>query len=96
MFTASTMWPLPSPSTHLGVSSSIPGATRLHSILGGDTSDSPLAYMMFDAGFRSKLASLANSISEEVQEQHKELYQPGTAKEVFGAWGIAGGATDDW
>ena len=52
--------------------------------------------MMYDAGFRSKLASLANSISEEVQEQHKEQYQPGTAKEVFGAWGIAGGATDDW
>ena len=52
--------------------------------------------MTFDAGIRSKLASLANSISEEVQEHHQELYQPGTAKEVFGAWGIAGGATDDW
>ena len=96
MFTASTMWPLPSPSTHLGVSLSIPGATRLHSILEGDTSASPLTCMTFDAGIRSKLASLANSISEEVQEHHQELYQPGTAKEVFGAWGIAGGATDDW
>ena len=51
---------------------------------------------MYNSGFRSKLASLANSISEEVKDHHQELYQPGTAKEVFGAWGIAGGATDDW
>ena len=42
------------------------------------------------------MASLAHSISDAVQDQHEELYQPGTAKEVFGAWGIAGGATDDW
>ena len=46
--------------------------------------------------YRSKLASLAKSISDEVKEHHEEVYQPGTAKEVFGAWGIAGGATDDW
>ena len=25
-----------------------------------------------------------------------ERYQPGTAREVFGLWGLAGGATDDW
>ena len=51
---------------------------------------------MHDNDFRSKLASLAKSISDEVKEHHEEVYQPGTAKEVFGAWGIAGGATDDW
>ena len=25
-----------------------------------------------------------------------ERYEPGTAREVFGLWGLAGGATDDW
>ena len=52
--------------------------------------------IVHDYIFRGKLASLAKSISDEVKENHQEVYQPGTAKEVFGAWGIAGGATDDW
>ena len=31
-----------------------------------------------------------------VQAKDGERYRPGTAREVFGLWGLAGGATDDW
>lgn len=72
----------------------VAAAISIHSF--GSVLIYPWGYKTAQHPRRSKLASLANSISEEVQEHHQELYQPGTAKEVFGAWGIAGGATDDW
>ena len=31
-----------------------------------------------------------------MRKEHGVIYTPGTAKEVFGLWGLAGGATDDW
>ena len=45
---------------------------------------------------RVPLASLANEISQAILSRTGERYEPGTAREVFGLWGLAGGATDDW
>ena len=45
---------------------------------------------------RVPLASLANDISQAIFSRTGERYEPGTAREVFGLWGLAGGATDDW
>ena len=45
---------------------------------------------------RASLSSLASSISSAVLREQGVRYTPGTAREVFGLWGLAGGATDDW
>jgi len=45
---------------------------------------------------RVPLASLANDMSQAIFSRTGERYEPGTAREVFGLWGLAGGATDDW
>jgi len=45
---------------------------------------------------KTMLSTMANHIRNEVQKVTGEHYRPGTSKEVFGAWGLAGGATDDY
>ena len=35
-------------------------------------------------------------MSQAIFSRTGERYEPGTAREVFGLWGLAGGATDDW
>jgi len=45
---------------------------------------------------KAQLRQMANMISADVKQRTGEIYRPGTSKEVFGAWGLAGGATDDY
>jgi len=43
-----------------------------------------------------ELHRIASSVANAIRNITGEVYQPGTAKQVFGNWGIAGGATDDY
>jgi len=72
----------------------IKAAISIHSY--GNVLIYPWGYKQTQHPRRSQLASLATDISTAIQQKHGEKYQPGTAREVFGLWGLAGGATDDW
>jgi len=43
-----------------------------------------------------KLARLAGLVRDAILKKTGEVYTAGTAVEVFGSWGLAGGATDDY
>ena len=43
-----------------------------------------------------KLGLVASCFYHLKHSRTGERYEPGTAREVFGLWGLAGGATDDW
>eukprot|EP00088_Acartia_fossae_P024293 TRINITY_DN2525_c0_g1_i3.p1 TRINITY_DN2525_c0_g1~~TRINITY_DN2525_c0_g1_i3.p1 ORF type:complete len:431 (-),score=73.77 TRINITY_DN2525_c0_g1_i3:221-1513(-) len=45
---------------------------------------------------QKELHRIASKVSDAIKNITGEYYQPGTAKQVFGNWGIAGGATDDY
>ena len=72
----------------------IKAAVSVHSY--GSVLIYPWGYRHDQHPSRAKLSQLARSISSEVRREHGVIYTPGTAKEVFGLWGLAGGATDDW
>jgi len=44
----------------------------------------------------NELRRVANSVTAAIKNITGENYKPGTAKQVFGDWGVAGGATDDY
>jgi len=69
-------------------------AVSVHSF--GNVLIYPWGYKVEQHARRAPLAALAHAISGAIKEKTAEVYQPGTAKEVFGTWGLAGGATDDW
>lgn len=59
--------------------------------------------LIYPWGYTSKphpntkeLRRIATSVANAVKNITGEEYKPGTAKQVFGNWGIAGGATDDY
>ena len=74
--------------------SNVRAAVSIHSY--GSVLIYPWGYKTVAHPDKSKLAGLAKQISEAVKTKHGEYYRPGTAREVFGTWGLAGGATDDW
>jgi len=72
----------------------IRAAVSIHSY--GSVIIYPWGYKQTQHPRRGQLSKLAKEISDAVKTNHKEYYEPGTAREVFGDWGLAGGATDDW
>jgi len=72
----------------------IKAAISIHSY--GNVLIYPWGYKQTQHPRKKQLAKLATDISNAIQEKHSEKYEPGTAREVFGLWGLAGGATDDW
>ena len=74
--------------------SNVKAAVSIHSY--GSVLIYPWGYKQEQHPSRGKLSGLAKEISKAVKDGHQEYYEPGTAREVFGLWGLAGGATDDW
>jgi len=72
----------------------IRAAISIHSY--GNVLIYPWGYKHTQHPRKTQLAKLATEVSNAIKEKHGEVYQPGTAREVFGSWGLAGGATDDW
>jgi len=72
----------------------IKAAVSIHSY--GNVLIYPWGYKQEKHSRQVQLASLATKMSKAIQDKYGEKYQPGTAREVFGLWGLAGGATDDW
>jgi len=72
----------------------IKAAVSVHSF--GNVLIFPWGYTTTPHKNKSKLSKMANFISEHIEKKTKEFYKPGTAREVFGSWGLAGGATDDY
>jgi len=72
----------------------VKAAISVHSF--GNVLIYPWGYKTQQHERRVPLASLANDISQAIFARTGERYEPGTAREVFGLWGLAGGATDDW
>lgn len=81
-------------SNYIKSTRNIKAAISIHSY--GNVLIYPWGYKQTPHPKRNQLAQLATDISQSIQEKHSEKYRPGTAREVFGLWGLAGGATDDW
>jgi len=56
----------------------------------------PWGYKVVDHPDRENLAKLAGQVRDAIVKKTGEVYEAGTAVEVFGSWGLAGGATDDY
>jgi len=79
---------------YLGSLSNVKAAVSVHSY--GNVLIYPWGYKEVAHSRRGPLSSLALNVSEAIMSRTGEMYEPGTAREVFGLWGLAGGATDDW
>ncbi|XP_023320641.1 carboxypeptidase B [Eurytemora carolleeae] len=79
---------------HIEQTSGIRAAVSVHSF--GNVLIFPWGYTETAHPQKAALSELANVISDTIYQKYEERYKPGTAKEVFGSWGVAGGATDDY
>jgi len=81
-------------SNYISTTRGIKAAVSVHSY--GNVLIYPWGYKQEQHPHKTQLSSIATDISQAIEQKYSEKYEPGTAREVFGLWGLAGGATDDW